>query len=161
MQTKLICTGTALLGVAGYYTYLNYHYALTGSMYISGIVFIVFAALKKDKKDKQIEEIHDIATTKLKPLLVKEIKPRPSPEESKQPLSKTHEEVLNLLFKEPTEIKNICKGLNLSTEEAKYYLDDLRKIDMVSMPPFYPPGPGSWSIQQSGREYIMLKRQKD
>ena len=68
MQTKLICISAALLGVAGYYTYLNYHYVLTGAMYIAGIILVVIAAIKKDKKDNQIEEIHaEITNNNQKP----------------------------------------------------------------------------------------------
>jgi hypothetical protein len=57
MQTKLNIIGTALLGVAGYYAYLNYHYALTGIMFITGIAFVVFAAIQNDQKERTNPEL--------------------------------------------------------------------------------------------------------
>jgi hypothetical protein len=68
MQTKLICFGAALTGVASYFAYLNYPYILTGIMFIGGIGTTILAITKKDKKDEQIEEIHSkITNNKNKP----------------------------------------------------------------------------------------------
>jgi len=162
VQTKFVILASifGVISALSFSTNQNILLSLSAALIASALYLAAY--LSKDKKDEQIEEIHRITTnTELKSHLAKEIKPTSSTEGTKQSLSKTHEEVLNLLFKEPTEIKNICKTLNLSTEEVKYYLDDLRKIDMVSMPPIYPAGPGNWSIGQNGREYIMAKKRND
>jgi len=157
VQTKLNIIASAFIGISGLCALVG-HNALAFIFFIIGILLYLIAFLSKDKKDNQIEEIHRITTTKLKPYLVNATNPTISTKEPKQSLSEMHEEVLNLLFKGPTEIKNICKVLSLTTEEVKYYLDELRKRDMVSMPPIYPAGPGDWSISQKGREYVMAHR---
>lgn len=158
MQTKSILFMSIFGIISGLCFSTNQNVLLSVTTALIAAIFGLAAYFSKDKKDKQIEDIHDITTTKLGPYLAKATHTTTPAEEPKQTLSKTHEDVLNLLFKEPTEIKNICKVLSLSTEEVKFYLDGLRKIDMVSMPPIYPAGPGNWNICQKGREYVMAHR---
>ena len=152
MQTRLNIIGTALLGVAGYYTYLNYHYVLTGAMYISGIAFIVFAAIKKDKKDKQIEELHTIATKEFKTNLIKTEKPSIKdaavelPEETINVL-KTISELEEWVAQEnQVRIPNIDKSdllntdclsikLKISTQRVKHHLDQLCAARVIHIYP--------------------------
>lgn len=80
------------------------------------------------------------------------------PEEKKQEiLSDIHEKVLELLFQKPTTVENICKTLKLTTEEARYYLNDLHGMDMADPPAPYGSS-SNWRIDQEGREYVMNKR---
>jgi len=158
MQTKLICAGAALLGIASYLAYLNYHYVLTGSMFIGGIAVTIFAITGKDKKDKQIEEIHATVTNKNKPLLLEPEKPEKPKKEQKTELSETHEKVLELLFDKESTVEVISKTLKLTKEEANYYLHDLYARVMVSRPTPYTSGPEQWRIGQGGREYVMTHR---
>ena len=151
MQTRYTIFMSIFGIISGLCFSTNQNILLSVTTALIAAIFGLAAYFSKDKKDKQIEEIHKVATTKLETS-------SSSTKEPKQTLSKTHEDVLNLLFEGPTEIKNICTVLSISTEEVKYYLDDLRKIDMVSMPPIYPPGPGNWSICQKGREFVMEHR---
>jgi hypothetical protein len=80
------------------------------------------------------------------------------PEEPKpEALSEAHDKVLELLFKSPSTLENICKTLKLTTEEARYYLNDLHGMDMADPPALYSSS-SNWQIDQEGREYVMSKR---
>ncbi|MDD2541103.1 MAG: hypothetical protein PHH28_08660 [Desulfuromonadaceae bacterium] len=149
-----------MIGVASYFAYLNYHYVLTGSMFISGIGITILAITKKDKKDKQIEEIHATITNKTTNKLEPTI-PKKQTKTQKQLLSETNDNILELLFKKSSTVENICKNLKLSREEANYYLTYLyENKEMINPPGPYSIGPELWSIDQKGREYIMAKREQ-
>lgn len=79
------------------------------------------------------------------------------PVESNEPLTEIHENVLSILFKEPSSVKNICIALKITNEEAKYYLYDLLDKYMVETPTPYAPGPEEWRISQKGRKHIIEK----
>lgn len=145
MQTRLNIIGTALLGIAGYYAYLNYHYILTGAVFIGGIALVVIAATKKDKKDKQIEEIHSIATKKEVPLQIQ--------------LPPLQEDILKYLY-EKDYVSQVLLNLALHAERetVTVNLEALEVNRMVSgqklnkkldIP--------DWRIERRGNDYLINK----
>jgi len=108
-------------------------------------------------KNKEISYIKATHQTELKKI-VEHNKPL---KETDNNLTEVHEKVLELLFQKPSPIENLCKTLNLTREEAKFYLFDLcDNKSMVNHPAPYSTGPEAWLISQKGREYIMAKRGK-
>jgi hypothetical protein len=77
-------------------------------------------------------------------------------------ISGTHIKILELLFEKPSTVENLCKALELSREEVKYYLTDLcdNKV-MIDPPSAYSSGPEEWRIDQMGREYVMSHRDSE
>ena len=73
-------------------------------------------------------------------------------------LSDLHEKVLSILFKNPISVRCLCEDLNITKEEANYYLNYLFNKSMVCFPQPYSSVPENWRIDQDGREYIIKNK---
>lgn len=106
----------------------------------SGLLFryLSYRKISKSKTNKEIQQTEEI----------------------REPISETHEKIVELLFKKKSSVENICKTLKTTKEETNYYLLDLYDKGMVHTPTPYAPGPEEWRVSQEGRKYIMEKQKK-
>lgn len=117
-----------------------------------------FGAEINSLKEAHNKEISDIKKTH-KAEIDKLSEHNSSLNETEKRMAEMHEKVLELLFKKASTVANICKTLKINEETARYYLEDLSSKYMVCPSMSYS-GPEEWRIDQTGREYIMSKREQ-